>query len=218
MVSITLKLVRYKREDTETVSIIDNHYPMTLCLVAQPVIDEPQDIRIRPIPAGNLSLFGDLPVAFLEPYYMACMYPEHPGITRFVSRSVLVFDGKLRFPFGLLSSYSLRRPRACYLPNSPKVNWCGSARRLLNLALYFGKDVAIDKMWITPERDNGGRSGMRYSLICEKPDQNVDIPSSLREDYTCQSSWWGRYGGVVCWRLSIATHNRCYFLHLSLIL
>jgi hypothetical protein len=49
--------------------------------------------------------------------------------------------------------------RLCNLPNATKANKCYPRRRLLALTIYFGKDFAIYKMWITPERDGGGRSG-----------------------------------------------------------
>ena len=60
-----------------------------------------------------------------------------------------------------LSAHALRENTrlAIYVPNATKANKCYSRRRLLTLAFYFSQDFAIYKVWITPERDGGGRGG-----------------------------------------------------------
>ena len=49
----------------------------------------------------------------------------------------------------------------CYLPDAAETDECYSGCGLLALAIYFGKYLAIYKVWIAPERDcrAGGGTG-----------------------------------------------------------
>ena len=69
---------------------------MTIGLVAQPVLDQPESVRLRVISTGKLEPVRDASVRFLEPCPGARVHPEHPGLRRRLSDIVAVLDSELR--------------------------------------------------------------------------------------------------------------------------
>jgi len=90
-------------KETSIIDIIEDEHPFSLILVAQPVINELEYIRLRIPPAGELDLVCNVPIALLKTPRVACVDPENPRFRRSLSGSIRVFDGKLRLSISKLA-------------------------------------------------------------------------------------------------------------------
>ena len=83
------------KEEAGIVDVVKDKYPPPVLLIAEPIADKLEDIRLRIRPARKLGLVCDCPKALLETRGIAPMYPENPCISRLISDSVAVFNRKL---------------------------------------------------------------------------------------------------------------------------
>jgi hypothetical protein len=106
-------------KEMSIVGIIEDDKPLSLLLVAQPVVNELKYIRLRVVPARDLNPVRNFPKTLLEPGRVARVYPENPRLWRSVSHSVGVFDGKLRLSVAQVSGKNWPIPFGTY-PTPPK--------------------------------------------------------------------------------------------------
>lgn len=90
-------------KETSIIGIVKDENPLSLLLVAQPVVNEIEYVPLQVLSARDLDPVCNFPKTLLETGRIARVYPENPRLWRLVSNSVGVFDGKLRLSFAQVS-------------------------------------------------------------------------------------------------------------------
>jgi hypothetical protein len=83
-------------EEASIIYIVKYKNPLSLRIVAQPVVHKLEYIGLWILPPGDLDTVCNISKALLKPGRIACVDPENPRLRRQVSGSVRVFDGELR--------------------------------------------------------------------------------------------------------------------------
>ena len=83
-------------KESSIVQIIEDQDPLSLIFIAQPVIDQPEDVCLGVISVRDLNLVCHVPKTLLEACCVARVDPENPRLRRLFSNPVGIFDGKLR--------------------------------------------------------------------------------------------------------------------------
>jgi hypothetical protein len=86
-------------KEASIVDVVKDEKPLSLPLVAQPVVNQLKYAGLRIIPVKDLDVVGNLPKTLLETGDIARVDPEHARIGRSLFKSIAVFDGKLRLSF-----------------------------------------------------------------------------------------------------------------------
>ena len=87
------------KKEVGIVDVVEDKDPLSLPLVAQPVVNQLIYVGLRIIPVRDLDVVGNLPKTLLETGDIARVDPEHARIGRSLFKSIAVFDGKLRLSF-----------------------------------------------------------------------------------------------------------------------
>jgi hypothetical protein len=69
---------------------------LSIRLVAQPVVHQPQHVRLRIVPPWKLQPVRDVFVGFLESGPGAGVHPEHKRLRRSIADAVGILEGELR--------------------------------------------------------------------------------------------------------------------------
>lgn len=132
------------------IQIIKHKNPLSDLSILQPVPEELENIRVAILTPGNLSTVGKVAQTFLAARSITRVNPENPGVRRFLSDLVAVFDDESRFTVAKLD---LNRPlRTMFSPNPSyaKDNYSRSRDRgsFVDLSEEF---IAADKVGIMLE-------------------------------------------------------------------
>jgi hypothetical protein len=86
-------------KETSIIGIVEDKSPLSLLLIAQPVVNELEYVSILVLPVKDLNPVCNFPKTLLKTGRVARVYPENPCLWRLMSDSVGVFDSKLRLSF-----------------------------------------------------------------------------------------------------------------------
>lgn len=136
-----------------SIANIVQHKKPPLLAVAQPVVHQLGDVRLRVLPPGGLDPVGNLAEALLEPRCVAGVHPEHSRLRRLLVRTIGMLDGQLRLS-STLSAVDAGEA-VPYSPHAPKTDercprvWRGAS--FLDISKYR---PSLDKVFVEPKRDH----------------------------------------------------------------
>lgn len=67
-------------ENAVVVGAIEDHEPLAVTLITQPVEDQPENINLRVVMPGDFTFSSDLSICLLESDRSAGMHLKHQGL------------------------------------------------------------------------------------------------------------------------------------------